>query len=73
MLEKIWSVEGNLDFSNQVANLDSTLRWGIEFAEVIDSGTMYTLEVVIPMDILGVDLQEGSVIGIDAKIGDNDG
>jgi endo-1,4-beta-xylanase len=66
MLEKVWSVEGNL------AMEDTSLVWGMDFVEVIDSNNMYILELTIPLALIGVDLNAGDVIGFDAKIGDND-
>ncbi|MFO7669118.1 MAG: sugar-binding protein [Bacteroidales bacterium] len=66
MLEKIWSVEGDL------AMEDTSLIWGVDFSEVIDSGSNYTLEIAIPLELIGVELKAGQVIGFDAKIGDND-
>jgi len=73
MLEKIWSTEGDISFSNRVENLDSSLVQGMDFVEVIDSGTGYLVEMSIPLDLIGVDLAADQVIGFDAKIGDNDG
>jgi hypothetical protein len=67
MLEKIWSVEGNL------AMEDTALVWGVDFVETIDSGSMYTLELAIPLNLIGVELAVDQVMGFDAKIGDNDG
>jgi hypothetical protein len=71
MLEKIWSVEG--DLIPAVAIHKDTLKWGVDFVEVIDSGSSYLLELVVPFSDLGVTLQSGMTIGWDAKIGDNDG
>jgi len=67
MLEKIWSVEGDM------AMEDTSLVWNVDFVEVIDSGSNYLLEMSIPLELLGVELVAGNVIGFDAKIGDNDG
>ena len=67
MLEKIWSVEGDLALE------DSTLVWDVDFVEAVDSGTMYVLEMAIPMADIGVTLAPDMVIGFDSKVGDNDG
>lgn len=66
MLEKIWSIEGDL------AMEDTSLLWGVDFAEMIDSGSAYGLEIKIPLDLIGVTIAEGDIIGFDTKIGDND-
>jgi hypothetical protein len=71
MLEKVWSVEGDIDL--QLAINKDTLKWNEDFVEVIDSGSNYMLELVVPFSDIGVTLSEGMVIGWDAKIGDNDG
>ncbi|HDS07043.1 MAG TPA: T9SS type A sorting domain-containing protein, partial [Bacteroides sp.] len=71
MLEKIWSVEGDINLGLAI-NRD-TLKWGVDFVEVIDTGTSYMLELVVPFSDIGVTLSQGMVIGWDAKIGDNDG
>ncbi len=67
MLEKIWSVDDSLTLE------DTLLIWDVDFVEKIDSGKMYTLEMSIPLALIGVDLMADQVIGFDAKIGDNDG
>jgi hypothetical protein len=71
MLEKIWSVEGDINLG--LAINQDTLKWGVDFAETIDSGTSYLLEVAVPFSRIGVTLTDGMVIGYDTKIGDNDG
>gem|GEM_PF-5379778 len=71
MLEKIWSVEGDIPLGLAI-NKD-TLKWGVDFVEVIDTGTSYLLELVVPFHRIGVTLNENMIIGWDAKIGDNDG
>ena len=73
MLEKIWSVAGDVAFSNRVAALDSSMVEGLDFFEYIDSGKGYTLEMAVPLALLGVDVGLDDIIGFDAKIGDNDG
>ncbi len=70
MLEKIWSVEGGLPL-NLVANND-TLQPGVEFVEVINNGTGYQLELVVPFSSIGVTIPDETIIGFDLKIGDND-
>lgn len=65
--DKRWSVEGDLGME------DTSLVWGTDFMEVVDTGTVYHLEMKIPMDILGVELSADQDIGFDIKIGDNDG
>ncbi|MFH0755997.1 MAG: sugar-binding protein, partial [Bacteroidota bacterium] len=71
MLEKIWSVAGGLPLNLKINN--DTLMPGVDFVEVIDSGTSYLLELAVPFSSIGVNLTAGKVIGFDAKIGDNDG
>jgi len=66
-----WGVEE--DISLGLAINQDTLKWGVDFVEVIDTGTSYLLELVVPFSDIGVTLKEGMVIGWDAKIGDNDG
>jgi hypothetical protein len=71
MLEKIWSVAGGLNLNLKINN--DTLMPGVDFVEVIDSGTSYLLELKVPFSSIGVDLTAGMEIGFDTKIGDNDG
>jgi hypothetical protein len=71
MLEKIWSLPDDLPLNLKINN--DTLKNGVDFVEVINEGTGYTLELVVPFSKIGVTLKDNMVIGWDAKIGDNDG
>jgi hypothetical protein len=79
MLEKIWGVEAiySMDplraLTTGLLINNDTLRPGEDFAETINAGVGYTLELAVPFSKIGVPLTEGMVIGYDTKIGDNDG